>query len=211
MEIQKPLLRGHFHQAMFFISFGACSLLIAGCKESDQFLAATIYSLGIMGIFGVSALYHRINWSPERRRVWRKIDHSAIFIGMAACFTPVGFFALPGDSGPFLLKVVWAVTALGVIKCICFPKVSNKINVILYIVLGNFALPYVKDLFEGLGTFNFSFLLAGGIACIIGGLAYGFKYPKFKPEVFGYHEFFHVLVSLGMALQFVAFRAIILS
>ena len=56
MEKQKPLLRGTFHQAMFFIAVGACPLLIIKSNNASEYVATAIYSSAVMMMFGFSAL-----------------------------------------------------------------------------------------------------------------------------------------------------------
>lgn len=195
---------------MFFVSVGACSLLIANCETSEQLVAAIIYSIGVFAMFGISALYHRINWSPDAYSILRRLDHSAIFIMIAGGFTPVTLFALSEDSGMTLLKVIWSVAILGVLKCIFITKVNKKVNVLLYLVAGYLIMPYISELIKNAGPVNFGLLLAGGIAYSVGALSYAFRYPKMNPKVFGYHELFHVFVSVAAVLHFIAIYSIIL-
>lgn len=75
----KPLLRGHFHQAAFFFTLGACAMLLARAHDEKTFIAALIYSLSLTGLFGISTLYHRPNWNPTQRMWMRRLDHAAIF------------------------------------------------------------------------------------------------------------------------------------
>ncbi|MDA3009070.1 MAG: hypothetical protein O2808_04560, partial [Actinomycetota bacterium] len=62
METIKPLLRGTFHQAMFFIALGACPLLIIKSRTATEYVGTGIYSAAVMMMFGFSALYHKFNW-----------------------------------------------------------------------------------------------------------------------------------------------------
>ncbi|MBC76518.1 MAG: hypothetical protein CME64_10940 [Halobacteriovoraceae bacterium] len=210
MEPKKPLLRGHFHQSMFFITLGACSLLIAQCENAKQLASSIIYSIGLLSMFGISALYHRINWSPDTRAILRKLDHSGIFIMIAGSFTPITMFALSSSSGMFLLKTIWVVTLLGVLKSVLFAHLNKKINMLLYLIAGYLIMPYVSEIGENVGSVNVWLLVAGGIVYSVGALSYGFKFPKLSPRVFGYHELFHVFVSIAAIIHFIAIYSIIL-
>src|SRR5262245_15916742 len=86
---QKPILRGHFHQAAFFSALGASGVLIALAQSPAVRMAAIIYGFSLVGLYGVSTIYHRPNWKPETRRWLRRLDHSAIFVLMAGTATPV--------------------------------------------------------------------------------------------------------------------------
>lgn len=202
MSTQKPLLRGHFHQAMFFISLGACALLTMKSNTHDEFISTFVYSLGVLTMFGVSALYHRVTWSPKARLTMKRLDHSAIYIMIAGTFTPVCMLALPKDSGPKLLLSVWLVAALGICQSIFFVNLPKMISAILYLIVGFMVAPYLGELGPSLGRNNLFLLVAGGIAYSIGALSYGLKRPALNPQIFGYHELFHVLVSIGALLHF---------
>src|SRR4051812_14882824 len=96
---EKPLLRGHFHQAAFFIAFGACAMLIGRSHTMKVFFPILIYSLSLTGMFGISALYHRPRWNDHWRVLMKRIDHAAIFVLIAGTGTPICLLALPGNTG----------------------------------------------------------------------------------------------------------------
>jgi len=97
-SLEKPLLRGYFHEWMFFISIGACIPLIIKSTSSTELISTIIYSVGIFMMFGFSALYHRVNWRPKVLKVMRKLDHLSIFIMIAGSFTPICLLVLPKKS-----------------------------------------------------------------------------------------------------------------
>lgn len=199
----KPLLRGHFHQGMFFISLGACALLLARTQNKRQLVSIITYSLALLIMFGVSTIYHRINWQPRARLWMRRMDHAGIYVMIAGSFTPITLLALPGESGTKLLFFIWIVAGFGILQSLFFVNLPKMVSAILYIGMGFVILPYLTDLVPRLGTANMGLLIAGGLAYIVGALAYGLKRPDFVPHIFGYHEFFHVMVSVGAILHFV--------
>lgn len=202
MKAVKPLLRGHFHQAMFFITLGACALLIAKSNSSIEYLSTIIYSLGALLLFGISSLYHRINWDTSRRAMMKKFDHAAIYIMIAGTFTPICLLSLSSDSGTTLLISIWSVTLVGVMQSIFFVNLPKYISAIIYMIAGYMILPYVGELLPKLGLVNVSLLVAGGIVYSLGAISYGLKRPIMNPKVFGYHELFHIMVCIGAILHF---------
>ena len=118
----KPLLRGYFHEWMFFISVGACIPLIANSTNSVELAATIVYSLGVCMMFGFSALYHRVDWRARVLIIMRKLDHSAIFIMIAGTFTPICLLVLPGDTGIQLLFIIWAIAGIGILQTILFTQ-----------------------------------------------------------------------------------------
>ena len=87
----KPILRGTFHQAMFFIAIGACTPLIVKSSSASEYVATSIYSAAVMMMFGFSALYHRFDWNTLIKKRMRKLDHVGIFIMIAGLLPSFGF------------------------------------------------------------------------------------------------------------------------
>lgn len=199
---QKPLLRGHFHQAMFFVSLGACALLLLKCDNQAEFIPILVYSIGLLIMFGVSALYHRITWTPSKRLIMKRLDHASIYIMIAGSFTPITKLGMNSPDGENLLSLVWVVAFIGLLQSLFFVNLPKKISAILYLIMGFLVLPYLKGLLPALGIFKLSLLLLGGLSYTIGAISYGLKKPAFIPHIFGYHEFFHVMVSIGAILHF---------
>lgn len=198
--IEKPLLRGHFHQAAFFVACGACLMLISKSDSLLSLSAASIYSLSLIFLLGTSALYHRINWSPAARKTMKQLDHSAIYILIAGTFTPVCLLALNEASGRTLLITIWSIAILGVIQSLFFVHAPKWLSAILYVVAGYMILPYVPELKDKV---NLGLLIGGGLIYTLGAVTYALKKPNFRPLVFGYHEVFHVLVIVGATFHFV--------
>jgi hemolysin III len=200
--MSKPILRGYFHQAMFFISLGVLIMLLLETKERFETLSILIYSIGVLSMFGVSALYHRINWSDEKRQLMRKLDHSAIYIMIAGTMTPIGVLGLKPESMKVLLITIWAIAIFGVLKSIWFTNLPKLLNAILCLVAGYMITPYFNELSINIGTANVVLIVVGGVFYSVGALVYGLKRPNPFPLVFGYHEIFHVLVSFGAIAHF---------
>lgn len=203
MKVEKPLLRGHFHQAMFFVSLGASILLIAKSDSRIEYISTIVYSIALLGMFGISALYHRITWNPTERFLMKRLDHAGIYLMIAGCFTPICLLGLPEQSGMRLLTLIWIVGFVGIIQSIFFVNISKMYSAILYLIMGYMIVPYFSELAAHIGYVKLSLLIGGGIAYSIGAISYGLKRPAFKPLVFGYHEFFHVMVSVGAILHFI--------
>lgn len=198
----KPFLRGHFHQAAFFMALGACTLLIIKSYETTAFWATLIYSLSLVGLLGISALYHRINWGPRLRMVMRRLDHAAIYFLIAGTMTPICLLTLPETSGRNLLIIAWIVAVAGMLLSTVFTNTPKWLNALLSIAAGLMVVPYLSEMAASLGPVNLGLIISGGVVYVLGALAYAFKKPDFFPQVFGYHEIFHILVILGAALHF---------
>src|SRR5262245_64874613 len=85
----KPRLRGVLHQGAFLASIPAGLALVAVAQTSTAKAAALVYSLGASALYGTSAAYHRGNWTDRGRAWMKRLDHSMIFVLIAATYTPI--------------------------------------------------------------------------------------------------------------------------
>ena len=206
---KKPLLRGYFHEWMFFISIGACSPLISKSTNPNELIATIVYSMGIFMMFGFSALYHRINWRPKVLKVMRRLDHSSIFIMIAGSFTPICLLVLPDKLGLQLLLIIWIIAGIGIIQTVLFTNTPRMVRAGIYLIAGYMAIPYLSVLSSVMGFTNYALTVAGGTIYSVGAIGYGLKFPDFSPKYFGYHEFFHILVSVAAILHFIVIYSIV--
>ena len=206
---KKPLLRGYFHEWMFFISIGACIPLISKSTNSNELIATIVYSIGIFMMFGSSALYHRINWRPKVLKVMRRLDHSSIFIMIAGSFTPICLLVLPDKLGLQLLLIIWIIAGIGIIQTVLFTNTPRMVRAGIYLIAGYMAIPYLSVLSSVMGFTNYALTVAGGTIYSVGAIGYGLKFPDFSPKYFGYHEFFHILVSVAAILHFIVIYSIV--
>lgn len=208
-SINKPILRGHFHQAAFFIALGACSMLMTQSQSLEAFIATLVYSISLCGLFGISALYHRPNWEMAARTWMRRLDHSAIFVLIAGTSTPLCLLAIPNDGGMQLLKIIWLSASIGVVQSLFWVKAPKWLAAILYVTMGWLAFPYMPELTRVLGGFRVNLILIGGIIYTLGAVVYALKKPNPSPKYFGYHEIFHLLTIIAAAFHFVVIASLL--
>ncbi len=205
----KPRMRGWIHLWAFGVSVAAgAALVLAAVFFADRPGAGwptAIYSLTVCGVFGVSALYHRVHWTNPRARMWMKrADHSMIFVFIAGSYTPFAVLALPPATGRTLLSVVWAGALAGVALKMLWPTAPRWVGVPLYLLLGWAIVPVAGDLVAEAGIAPMLLLLAGGLLYSAGAILYATKWPDPWPSTFGYHEFFHAATVLAALCHAVA-------
>jgi len=195
----KPRMRGVTHQYAFFVSLPVGVGLVFAARGAAAIVATSIYAATVSGLFGVSALYHRIDWSPRARRWMRRLDHSMIFMLIAGTYTPIALLALDGTISVVVLSIIWGGAAAGIILKLVWIDAPGWLVAVVYLVLGwagLFALPWVT---ASLGVAALLLILAGGVLYSVGAVIYARKRPDPVPTVFGYHEIFHLLV-IGAAI-----------
>jgi len=204
VALDRPRLRGVFHQYAFFAAVLAGTILVLRAPTAAAAAAAAVYAASVCGLFGVSALYHRITWTPPVRRWLRHLDHAMIFLLIAGTYTPVGLLVLKGPLAVSVLVVVWSGAAVGIALNLGWRQAPKWVGVAVYVALGWVAVVALPQLVEHLGVAGTVLLLGGGLAYSAGALVYARRRPDPAPAVFGYHEVFHLLVVVGVAAHFAA-------
>jgi hemolysin III len=157
----------------------------------------------VAGLFGASALYHRINWSTVGARRWmRRLDHSMIFLLIAGTYTPFAVLALDGPLATAILIVVWAAALGGIVLKLAWIDAPKWLIALIYVAIGWVALAAFPQLLSKLGVTATAMVAAGGLLYTAGAIVYARQRPDPVPTVFGYHEIFHALVILAAALQY---------
>jgi hemolysin III len=211
MTPTKPALRGHFHQAMFFVVLGAGVPLVYNSQSLATRVSVSVYVVCALLTFGISALYHRITWSTGARAIWRKLDHAGIYLMIAGTFTPVAMLGLSAASARNCLMTIWVVALAGIIQSVFFVNIPKIFSALLYLGAGYLIVPYMGELQQTIGSANVWLLVAGGVAYTLGAICYGLKRPVLDPRYFGYHEVFHVLVNAGAILHFFVINDLVFS
>ena len=201
----KPRLRGVSHTWAFFAFLIAGVVLLALAAPGEPRLAIGIYVLGLLGLFGVSTVYHRVDWKKASARQWmRRLDHTMILIFIAATYTPLALLVLEGRSAMVVLIVLWAIALAGILFNLVWINAPKVLRVVIYICVGVAAAIPLPEMASSVGVGGISLLLSGGVLYVIGAVIYAAKRPNPRPGVFGYHEVFHLLVVAAAILQFAA-------
>lgn len=204
----KPRLRGWIHlwSLVFAFAAGVTLIALAGATVSaSAALGTSIYVVTVLGLFGVSALYHRKTWRSIDARTWmRRLDHSMIFLFIAGTYTPLAMLALQPTTGAVVLAVVWGGALGGVVLKLAWPNGPRWVGVPVYVALGWVAVFVLPDLMQRAGIAALVLLLAGGVLYTVGALFYALRRPNPWPRTFGYHEFFHSAVSAAAICHHVA-------
>ena len=132
----KPRLRGLLHQYAFFASLPALLILLCSSPTGRATVAATVYGLSLVAMFGVSALYHRVTWSVGARRWMGRLDHAMINVLIAGTFTPFGLLVLSPTLATVLLAVVWGGALAALLLHVLWIDAPKWLSALVYLVLG---------------------------------------------------------------------------
>jgi hemolysin III len=186
----------------FFVSIPAGIALVALARATTARVGAVAFAATLTGLYGVSAAYHRGQWSAGARRLMRRLDHSLIFVFIAGTYTPVSLLALRPAWGITLLVLVWSGAAVGVLITVMHLERWHRVGFAMYLVLGWLAVLASPQLASSLSKVELALLVIGGVLYTVGAIVLARKRPDPHPTVFGYHEVWHAFVVAANACHF---------
>jgi hemolysin III len=208
VEAVKPRLRGWLHVGMAPLALAGGILLIclaatpAGVVGGAVFLAASVL------LFGTSGLYHRGTWGLRGQAILRRMDHSNIYLFIAATYTPLALILLSGASRMILLVLIWSAAIGGLLFRLVWLSAPRWLYTVLYVVMGWAALGWLQVFYHTAGLAVLILLVAGGVCYTLGALVYARKRPNPSPSWFGFHEIFHIGTIAGFVCHYVAISMI---
>ena len=208
--LPKPRFRGVSHFYALFVAVVAAVVLVVTAPSGLATFAAAVYATTLVGMFGASALYHRGNWSLTTARHLLQLDHTAIFLLIAGTYTPIALLAMHGTAQVVTLTVVWLVAAAGIVfEWMPIPAPRGYVTTV-YLCLGWVGAFAFIPLYEETGWWGVLLLAGGGLCYMIGAIVHAARKPDPWPEVFGYHEIFHVFVILAALMHYCAIAFLVL-
>jgi len=193
---KKPTWRGWIHAGTFPLAIVLGAILIVAADGAAAKISSSVFVASSLLLFGNSALYHRIDWKPKTKAVFKRIDHANIFLLIAGSYTPITVLALPHDKSVLLLWLVWAGAGLGILFRVFWIGAPRWLYVPLYLLLGYASLIFIVDFFQA-NAAMMTLILVGGLFYTVGAVIYGLKKPNPFPGKFGFHEIFHTLTLLA--------------
>jgi hemolysin III len=192
----RPTWRGWLHAGMTPVALVLGIVLIAVADGAAARIACAVFVASSLLLFGVSAVYHRFDWSPRTKILLKRMDHANIFLLIAGSYTPITVLALPQEKSVLLLWLVWSGAAVGVLFRVLWIGAPRWLYVLLYLVLGYASLVFIADFFRA-DAAMMTLILAGGLAYTVGAVVYALKRPNPWPGRFGFHEIFHAFTLVA--------------
>jgi len=175
-------------------------LIIAAARHGGaaNVVGACVFATTMLLLYGTSTLYHAL---PESRakRVFMKLDYSAIYLFIAGSYTPFAFGVLGGPWGWTLFGLVWSMAAFGV-TLKAFDRLSHPIlSTGLYLAMGWLVLIAAGPLVERVPAMGLALLAAGGLA-YTAGVVFFLLDSRYRFA----HAVWHVFVAAGTGFHFFA-------
>lgn len=154
----------------------------------------------IVLLYLASTLYHALPYS-NGKRVFRAVDHGAIFLLIAGTYTPFTLGVLRGPWGWTLLGLVWSLAAGGIVLMAAGGIGHPRLSAGIYLGMGWLVLVAVHPLWVRVPMAGLIWLLAGGIAYTAGVGLYAAKRMRYG------HLAWHLCVLAGTACHVIAVLA----
>jgi hemolysin III len=205
----KPKFRGWLHAGATPLALAAGIVLVALAPTAAGKWACAVYAVTGLLLFGVSAVYHRGNWSPQVKLLLKRLDHTNIMLVIAGTYTPLAWALLDPSKATLLLWLIWAGAIAGVGFRVLWPHAPRWLYVPIYCALGLAALFYLPDFFAA-SVPAAVLICVGGAFYIAGAVVYGIKRPNFSATWFGFHELFHAFTVVAFVCHYVAIMIAVL-
>ena len=171
--------------------------------SSVGILSVTIFGISLILLYISSGTYHGIISSDKVISIFKKLDHSMIFVLIAGSYAPFCLLTIGGKFGVTMFIIMITLAVLGIIFKLCWFTCPCWVDSTMYIGLGWAALFMIKPLASILPAISLFLLVLGGIFYTIGGVIYASKSKKLTIGNWGFHEIFHIFILLGSLSHFI--------
>ncbi|MCW8908805.1 MAG: hemolysin III family protein [Sedimenticola sp.] len=183
------------------LAFSGASVLVVVASQSgvvSRIVSFAIYGTTLFLLYLISTLYHSL--SPGRaKRVFRILDHQAIYLLIAGSYTPLTLITLEGAVGWWMFSAIWCMAVLGLVLDALPRRSARVLPMIIYFVMGWLIVLALQPLLVVLPAVGFFWLLAGGLFYSSGIVFYALdhRYPWM-------HGIWHLFVLAGSISHYVA-------
>jgi hemolysin III len=176
---------------------GAVVLIVIASIEGNpwKIVSFALYGATLILLYSASTLYH--STKGRAKNIFRKLDHSAIYLLIAGTYTPFALVSLGGGWGWSLFGVIWGLAIFGIVQELSLSSKKRMLSLYLYLGMGWVALIGIAPLIKALTMRGFLWVLAGGAVYTIGTVFY-FYDEKFKH----WHGIWHLFVLGGSVVHY---------
>ena len=179
------------------IGFLVLAVLAARQNSIFSTVSLILYGGALSGTMSCSALYNGRHGSP-RKELYRRIDHAAIFVMIAATYTPFLAVKIAGVWGLSLLAYVWLIAGAGVVVKLVHPQTLERFSITLYLLLGWTILAVPGPLFSSVSLPAIILLAAGGVLYSVGVLFHLWDRLAYSQAIW------HSFVVIAAACHYIA-------
>lgn len=182
------------------IGFGA--LLTKGIQSNDprMLIGFSVFGVCLVLLYTMSTLYHSFS-SARIKRIFRKLDHVAIYLLIAGTYTPFMLVSLGQGNGPYMLTAIWALAACGILLDVIRVKRLEILQITIYLLMGWICLLEYENLKHALSLPGLVWLTVGGVVYTLGVVFYVLDDLKKLTHA---HGIWHLFVLVGSTSHFIS-------
>lgn len=169
-------------------------LVIAALRQgsTSALVGASVYAVALVLLYLASTIYHAL--PPNRaKRLFRVLDHAAIFLLIAGTYTPFTLGVLRGPWGWTLLVLVWSMALAGITLKVAWGIRYKAISTIVYLGMGWMAVLAAREVWLRMPAPGIGWLVAGGLAYTVGVVFFVAERMRYS------HLAWHLFVLAGSA------------
>ena len=169
----------------------------AGMGDPWKVVSFSIFGASLTLLYLSSTLYHGLP-QPGLKRLFKTLDHCAIYLLIAGTYTPFLLVNLRGPVGWTIFGVVWTLAVGGIVLKLVYGHRLKALRVIVYLAMGWLILVAADDLAAGLNDTALQLMVGGGIVYTLGVIFYLGERIPFN------HAIWHLFVVGGSVCHFYA-------
>jgi hemolysin III len=161
-------------------------------------LSVTVYCIGLLAMIFASAIYNLVPETARPKQILRRIDHAAIFIMIAATYTPFAANRLSEPFSAIILTAIWVCASIGIALKVLYPRRFETASIVLYLGMGWMVLGVLKPLSASVAALDFRLLIGGGLVYSAGVIFYVIERIPFHKAIW------HAFVLVAVVMHFTA-------
>lgn len=165
-------------------------------QDAWKIVSVSIYGTALVLLYLISTLYH-LQKPGRKKEIFQVLDHCAIYILIAASYTPYTLVSLPSGWGWSIFGVSWGLCVIGIIQEIWIGRRTQILSMTIYLVMGWLILIAAKPLSLSLSSAGIFWLALGGII-YTAGVFFFLLDEKYKH----FHGIWHLFVIGGSVCQY---------
>lgn len=171
---------------------GLVFLVAAAARQGDSWkiVSFSIYGTTLLLLYLASTLYHSLK--GKAKKVFRKVDHIAIYFLIAGTYTPFTLVTIRGGWGWSIFGSVWFLAIAGMLHELLSHKKQRSLPMFIYISMGWLIVIAFKPLMQNLASTGLFWLVSGGMFYSLGIIFY-----VFDEKVAHFHGIWHLFVLAG--------------
>ncbi len=200
-SLKEEFINAFTHAIGTLLAIYGLVMLVVSSKTPVQTASTAIFGAMMFIMFQSSTLYHAMV-NETAKKVFRKIDHSAIFLLIAGTYTPLLLLVVPFPNSVALLAMTWYIAVMGIVFS-CITLKFKHLNTALYLVMGWLSVLLIFRLIETNNSDVIFYLIGGGLFYSFGCIFYLLKkYPYM-------HSIWHLFVLGGAIMHYFAILALL--